>query len=513
MELQRDIATTTLIGWIALANCLVWAQGSTGALSGVVRDATGALLPGVSITAIHIESGLTRTVETNDSGDFQIPALPVGLYEVTIDKLDFKQQVRRGINLSVGQEAVLNLTMEVGNVEQRVTVTADTPIVNTTLNSTSGLITAAQIKDMPLNGRSFEQLLTLNAGTVNNTVHSGFSSFSVAGKRTETNRFMINGMDYIGDNPTGQYIAPQGSSGYLLGVDAVREYNVLGYTYGAEYGKRAGAQVTAVSISGTNQLHGAAFEYLRNNRLDARNFFSPTQGAPPFKRNQFGGSLGGPLIRNKMFVFGNYEGFRERLAVDTVAIVPSLQARQGRLPNASGVYVTVPNLVLGMLPFFRYWPEPNGEEALVNGLPTGTAYYRGNLSQKHDENFGLARYDYHISGVDFVSSHFTTSKGTATLPLLVFSGNGPQDLYTLGVQETHTFSPNVLNAAMFGYSHARAEGEVRPVEPFPDNLLFMKLATETIPAQSTSEPWRCRLAAAIVFSIRDRTSPRPMTYA
>src|SRR5207244_12597426 len=138
------------------------------------------------------------------------------------------------------------------------------------------------------------------------------SSFSVGGKRTETNRFTMNGVDYVGDNATGQYIAPQGASQQLLGVDAVREYNVLGETYGAEYGKRSGGQITVVTTSGTNRWRGSVFEYLRNSKFDSRPFFASSEGAPPFKRNQFGGSLGGPLRRDKMFIFGTYEAFPER---------------------------------------------------------------------------------------------------------------------------------------------------------------------------------------------------------
>src|SRR5206468_1023873 len=288
---------------------------------------------------------------TSENGGYSLPLLPVGPYELSANLPGFKPQVRRGINLSVGQDAVINLTLEVGGVAEKVTVTEEAPLVNTTVSSTSGLINEGQIKYLPLNGRSFEQLLTLNTGTVNNNLHSTGSSFSVGGKRTETNRFTMNGVDYIGDNATGQYIAPQGASQQLLGVDAVREYNVLGYTYGAEYGKRAGGQITVVTSSGTNEWHGSAFEYLRNSALDARNFFDYTDrdgdgkaDAAPFKRNQYGGSLGGPIIKDKMFIFGNYEGFRERLAQTSVAIVPNLQARQGRLPNASGQYAEVPNL-------------------------------------------------------------------------------------------------------------------------------------------------------------------------
>src|SRR6266853_6973946 len=187
-------AGTGIIGLIALGSCLVFAQGSTATISGVVRDATGAVLPGAIVTARHIESGLTRTGGTNESGDYKMPSLPVGPYELTVDLPGFRQQVRRGINLNVGEEAVVNLTLEVGAAAEQVTVTDEAPIVNTTLSSTSGLINEAQIKDLPLNGRSFDQLLTLNVGTVDNRSNIGaggnaWTSFSVAGKRPESNRF------------------------------------------------------------------------------------------------------------------------------------------------------------------------------------------------------------------------------------------------------------------------------------------------------------------------------------
>jgi Carboxypeptidase regulatory-like domain len=324
---------TGIIGLISLVNCMIFAQGSTAAISGVTRDTTGALVPGVSIAVKHIDSGLTRTDVTNEYGAYNMKLLPVGPYELTTDLLGFKQQVRRGINLAVGQDAVVNLTLEVGLAAEQVTVTEEVPLVNTTLSSTSGLITEQQVKDLPLNGRSFDQLLTLNVGISNNTSNigqgNGWTGFSVAGKRQETNRFLINGVDWVGGNSTGQFITPSGASGQLLGVEAVREYNVLEHTYGAEYGKRAGGQITVVTSSGTNQWHGSAFEYLRNSALDARNFFDQTIGAPPFQRNQFGGALGGPLKKDKLFLFGNYEGFRQRLALSSRAIVPRLALPSG----------------------------------------------------------------------------------------------------------------------------------------------------------------------------------------
>ncbi|PYS40363.1 MAG: TonB-dependent receptor, partial [Acidobacteria bacterium] len=391
---------------------------------------------------------------------------------------------------AVGQEAVVNLTLEVGSVAENVTVIEEAPLVNTTLSSTSGLITEAQIKDLPLNGRSFDQLLTLNVGTVDNRSNinnNAWTSFSVAGKRPETNRFIMNGVDYIGSNSTGQFITPSGSSGQLLGVEAVREYNVLQHTYGAEYGKRAGAQVTVVSSSGTNQWHGDAFEYLRNSALDARNFFDDTIGAPPFKRNQFGGALGGPLKKDKAFLFGNYEGFRERLAVSSVAFVPDALARQGLMPcyiantaaNACpdrSAYVPVTNLKTGMLPYANYfWPAPNGPELLTDGLPTGTAKAISNPKRKVREDFGLIRSDNTISSKDSFFVNFNMDDGDRASPPAdpVFVTLTTQRSYLLGLQETHVFSPKVLNIATLGYSRAWGTQVQAPAVPIPSNLVFL----------------------------------------
>src|SRR5216117_259101 len=365
-----------IIALIVSGNGLVFGQEFSATMSGVVHDANGGLVPGVGVTAKHIESGLTRTVITSETGSYRMPALPVGEYEVTAELSGFKQQVRRGITLVVAQEAVVNLTLDVGDLKDQITVTEETSLVNTTLSSVSGLVSQQQVKDLPLNGRSFNDLLLLNTNVNDNRANSAqrAPAFSISGKRQETNRWTINGMDYVGTNSQGTANAPNGMSDQLLGVEAVREYNVLGHSYGAEYGKRSGGQVTVVTSSGTNQWHGAAFEYLRNNKLDARNFFSSTEGAPPFKRNQFGGSLGGPIVRDKMFVFGTYEGFRERLNDDTTAIVPSAQARQGLIPcyldtaaacPNRGAYVPAPNLVPGILPFMRYWPAPMAPSCLT----------------------------------------------------------------------------------------------------------------------------------------------------
>jgi Carboxypeptidase regulatory-like domain len=485
---------TALVGLIALGSRTLHAQGFGAAITGAVRDTSGAGVPGAMVTAKHLETGLTRAVEVDATGNYRIGSLPVGEYELTAEGMGFQREVRRGVNLVVAQEAVVNITLQVGSIVQQVTVTEAAPLVNTTTTSTSGVISEQQIKELPLNGRSFDQLLTLNTGTVDNrsNINNGaWTSFSVAGKRPETNRFLMNGVDYIGSNSTGQFITPSGSSGQLLGVDAVREYNVIQHTYGAEYGKRAGAQVVVVSSSGTNQVHGALFEYLRNGSLDARNFFEDVKG--PFKRNQFGGEVGGPLKKDKAFLFGNYEGFRERWGVPNVAIVPDAQARLGNLPcniviPAAGcpnpaAYVVATNktgtMKPGMLPYANdFWPAPNGPELLdASGLPTGTAESIGNPLRSIREDFGLIRFDATISGKDSFSANFNGDDGRRGAPPAdpVFTTLTTQRAYLLGLQETHIFSSNVVNVVTLGFSRAWGTQVQVPASGYsiPASLIFL----------------------------------------
>src|SRR6266566_6299090 len=497
---------TAIVGLVALGICLVSAQGSTGTISGVVRDISGAVIPGVMVTAKHTESGLTRTALTNETGAYSVQFLPVGAYEITAELAGFKQQVRRGINLVVGQEAVVNLTLEVGTVAETVTVTGEAPIVNTTLASTVGLVNESQIKDLPLNGRGFDQLMAVAPGTVNYTsnVNLNGNFFSVVGRRPEENTFTINGVEYVGANSAGQPIGPAGSSGQTLGVDAVREFNLLQHSYGAEYGKRAGGHVVTVTSSGTNQLHGSVFEYLRNSALDARNFFDDRIGAPPFQRNEFGGSLGGPLKKDKAFLFGNYEGFQERLALSSVAVVPDLQFRQGLLPcylayptsvasscPDRGAFVPVPNLKQGMLPFANaFWPSANGNELVVPaglanaGLPTGTAYAISNPKQAIREDFGLTRFDYNASSKDSFSVNYLISDGDKIDPRADtnFTQISRARSQVVALQETHVFSSTFLNSFNGGFTRAFSPVSTAPAVPIPSNLAFI---TGRLPGQIT----------------------------
>jgi len=470
-----------IVATIALGTCPVFAQTSTATILGVVRDTSGALVPGVSITIKHTESGLTRSVVSSERGAYSVPLLPVGAYEISTTMPGFKQQVRSGVNLVVGQEAVVDLTLEVGGATEQVTVTEEAPLVNTTTSSTSGVITEQQVKELPLNGRSFDQLITLNVGVSNatsNTLDSGnWNMFSVSGKRPETNRFIINGIDWVGGNANGQYITPEGASRQMLGVEAVREFNVLTDTYSAEYGKRAGGQINIVTTSGTNQLHGSAFEYLRNSALDARNFFDQTIGAPPFKRNQFGGALGGPLKKDKMFLFGTYEGFQERLSRSSTSVVPGTCARQGLFPNAAGVCAAVTDLKPAMLKYANaFWPAPSTPDR-----PDGTAIAYANPPQKIGESLGIARFDQVISSKDSFYGNFTVDNGLRINP---WGGGGGGDpnfktvsdyiAKTLSLKETHVFSSSLVNIATVGYAGTYADSVNAPAVPMPADIAFLE---------------------------------------
>ena len=415
-------------------------------IKGVVTDPSGAPVPAATVTTKNTETGAARSAGTDDEGRYQIVWLPVGQYQVAVTKPGFEEAIRSGIRLVVGQEARVDLRLEVSTVQAEVTVTQDAPMVSTTTRDISGLVSEQQLKELPLNGRSYDLLLPLNPGIVNftwmKTGGTGISNsttgnnFAVSGNRPQQNLFLLNGVEFTGAAENN--MQPGGTSGMLLGVDAVREFNVQRDSYGAEFGKRPGGQVVIVTQSGTNQWHGTAFEFLRNNVLDAPNFFD--QGdAPPFRRNQFGASTGGPVQKDKTFLFGNYEGFRQSLHQTSATFVPDAASRAAAVPSVQ--------------PLLNLWPTPPA------GAPdfSGIAEVFGSPLQTIQEEFGTARADHIFSERDTLAGIYTIDDGrdfTAT-PLDSFSS----DVVTLREQvatleETHVFSPVLVNNARFGFSRA-----------------------------------------------------------
>jgi hypothetical protein len=435
----------------ALALCIsVFAPAAdaqtSASISGVVRDQSGGVIAGAVVTVRNLETMATRTTTSQSDGRYLVLALSSGPYDVSVTYPGFKA-FRQPVHLSVDQEAHVDLELYVAaaSVDPEI-VTDAAVVVNTSTSDISGLVTERQIKDLPLNGRSYDLLMPLNPGIVNFTSQktggTGISNsttannFAVSGNRPQQNLFLLNGVEYTGAAENN--MQPGGTSGMLLGVDAVREFNVQRDSYGAEFGKRPGGQVVIVTQSGSNQLHGALFEFLRNNKLDAPNFFDRGD-APPFQRNQFGASLGGPIQKEKTFIFGNYEGFRQHLHQTSVAFVPDLTSRAAAVASVQ--------------PLLNLWPTPTATDPDFSGI----AEVFSSPLQTIREDFGTVRADHIFSQRDTLGVIYTVDDGddfTAT-PLDPYSA----DVMALreqvvSLEETHIFSASLLNTARFGYSRA-----------------------------------------------------------
>jgi hypothetical protein len=436
----RVIALTFLLAAVAS----VHAQIVGGTIGGTVRDSSGAAVSRANITVKNLETGATRTLTTANDGLFSAPSVPVGEYSISVAHNGFQTQQRTGITLVVGQRLQFDFELGVSAVRQEVVVNASAGGVNTTTQQTAGLIDDRQVKQLPLNGRSYDELLTLNPATVNYTAERSGSigtsnssvgnMFAVSGRRPQDNLFLLNGIEYTGASLIN--VTPGGTSGQLLGVDAVREFNVATDTYGAAYGKRDGAQISVVTTSGTNRVHGTVYEFLRNSAFDARNYFD-AGSIPEFQRNQFGGALGGPVRANKLFLFGNYEGFRQNWGLSAVTLVPDNASRALAVPSVQ--------------PLLALWPVANGPE-----LGSGIAEAFSHPEQVIREDFGTTRFDDNLRTNDLFFAVYTVDDSSANTPTqnpLSWVAEGLRE-QVASVQEQHVFSAHLLNTARFGFSRA-----------------------------------------------------------
>jgi len=444
-------------------------QTTTATISGEVSDPNGAKIAGAKITATNVQTNIARSVNADEDGRFLISELALGPYEVLVEQQGFSRELRRGVVLTVGRDAVVNFNLKVGSITEQVEVSGDAPLVNTTTSEVSALVNERTIKELPLNGRDLFQLATLQIGVVNagslttEALNSGTGAvkMSINGGRINFNNFLYDGTSV---NEV-QNSTPGSVAGGFTGVDAVQEFQLLTNNYSAEFGGAGGGIINLVTKSGTNQMHGTAFEFLRNDKLDARNFFDTIDldgdgnaDVPPFKRNQFGGSLGAPIRKNKTFIFGAYEGLRQRLAETRTFFVPTPAAR---LTAAADVR-----------PYLDLYPLP------IDDTGQGLGRYLRSESGATNADFFLIRGDHNFSSKDNFFARYTFDDSDEVKPDHVISNSTlvARNQY-LGLGETHIFTPHLLNNLRFAFNRSRVFGDLVDVVPVPSSLFWVPGAT------------------------------------
>jgi hypothetical protein len=466
----------------------VHAQSANASLAGRVTDPGKAVIADAIVTLTNIGTNVSYVGRTNETGNYYVSNLPPGTYRMDVEKPGFKTLIKPGIVLYVQQALEIDFELALGPVTESVTVQGGAPLIESERSSVGNVVNEETILNLPLNGRDWTQLAVLEPGVISSSslqfsVQSSFergnrgfgAQMSITGGRPQQNSYRIDGInvnDYTNNGP--------GSvAGGSPGVDAIQEFSVVTANYDAEYGRTSGGVISAVTRSGTNQFHGDVYEFVRNSALDARNFFDPATIAP-FERNQFGASAGGPIHKNRTFVFANYEGLRQSLGVTNVNDVPSADARNGIIHNSDGTTstITVSPLVAPYLPF---WPLPN------NGLlsPGNTGLFSVNSNQVTSENFGTLRIDHNFSSNDSLDGSYQYDASNLTFPdalgnVLDGSNTGRQ---FVSIQESHIFSPQLLNVVRIGFNRSTAlnAGTLSAINPLAGELSLGALPGQFAP--------------------------------
>ncbi|MBI4464772.1 MAG: TonB-dependent receptor, partial [Acidobacteria bacterium] len=449
------------------------AQVTTGTIMGTVSDSTGAVIPGSSVTIRNVETGIIRTATTGAAGRYRVPQLGLGNYEITAESQGFQKSVRTGVTLTVGREATVDFSLQVGAVTEQVTVTGEAPLIETTNATVAALVDQQAMRDLPLLGRSYADLTAIQPGVISNmeitatgnvAVYSGGGSAtrrSIGGTRPSQSTYLLDGFE----SSTPSSGMPANSVlGEQLGVDAIREFSLLQSNFGAQFGRAAGGVVNAVTQSGTNDFHGTVFEFFRNEKMDAKGFFlDPRFSKPPYKRNQFGASLGGPIVKDRAFFFVNYEGVQVRAAETDVGSTITPEAWTGNitgcptgLSRCSQAQAIVTKKVTVNKDILEVWkpllPLPNGDY-LANGVGDFTSTPRWTAN----ENYGIGRVDYQLSENDSLFGRITKDRSFRVDHLTLktpepFTGFQVGGYILAALSETHVFSPTVINTARVGFT-------------------------------------------------------------
>src|SRR6202140_2532150 len=443
----------------------VQAQVAGGTITGTVGDSSGRVIANVAVSITNVATGINRTVTTNEDGLYIAPNLLPATYELTFTASGFRTDVRSGIELTVGATVTLNTTMQVGGSKETVQVQTEAPDVQLAPSDISAVVNATTVRELPLNGRSWTDLATLQPGVNRIQTQPDFSAgtargnrglgqqLTISGARPQQNNYRLDGIS-LNDYANG---APGIVLGGNLGVHAIQEFSVLTSNYSAEYGKTSGGVVNAVTRSGTNGFHGSVYEFLRNSALDAKNFFEAADAPKAsFRRNQFGGAIGGPIFKNKTFFFADYEGIRQAKGIANVDFVPSADARSGNLQSGP---VTVNPAVQKYLALY-----PVGT---CTGADVCQFVFSG--QQVVNENFVTTRIDHKFSEKDSLFGTYLYDKTPYSAPDS-FGNVGLSDLSVrqiVAVEETHSFTPTFVNAVRFGYNHERVDNDasVKAINP------------------------------------------------
>ena len=517
--------STAIVLYVILVICTVgtsqvYAQVAGATLTGTVKDASGAAIPNAQLSITNTATGVSRSVTTDSTGFYTAPNLLPGVYDVSVSSQGFATSVLTGINLTVGAQQALNPTLRVGQVNQKVVVTTEAPAVELASSAVTGVVEAPTVVGLPLNGRSWTDLASLQPGVsgVETQVAFGDSGrgnrgfgaqLSISGSRPQQNNYRLDGIS-INDYANG---GPGSVLGGNLGVDAIEEFSVITSSYSAEYGKTSGGVVNAISRAGTNQFHGSAFEFIRNNALDARNFFDPAQ-IPAFHRNQFGASAGGPIHKDRTFFFAAYEGIRQDKGVGREDVVPSLAARglmaDGKTPTAAvlcsipqpggcsphppdySAYTNPPNnftpnpdpttgIDKSMLAWLGMYPLPIGpRDAPIGNGDVSSFNFTGHRVVRED--YFTVRGDHHFSDKDsiFATYMFDRTPFTTDEPLGVVLLGAITKRQIVAVEETHTFNPRFVNTVRLGFNRDYVNNNV-PVKAL--NPLAGDTSLATVPGQ------------------------------
>jgi len=469
-----------------------FAQETTATLRGVVVDASQSVVSGAKVAVTNTETGLRHSASTTVDGAYVVPLLPAGSYQMEVEASGFQRYLRKGITLVVNQQAVVNVELSVGAISETVTVNEEASPVNTVRGATGQVMGTTATEQLPLNGRNYLQLGTLQAGVAPTEGLSiaqftpaslpGLQTFSVNGLRPQSNNFLLDGAD----NNDGV----MGAAASVPSPDALEEFRILTSTYSAEYGRGGGAIVNVLTRSGTNDFHGTAYDYLRNSFFDARNFFSPS--VPTLTQNQFGGTFGGPVRPNRTFFFASYEGFRNKQGVMASATVLSMAQRNGDFSGAGAkpkdptTGQPFPN---NLIPSSRISPIARSILALVPAPNSGTSGLISTVNGDTNSDQFLLRGDQVVSSRNTLSARYFYQNATVANP---FTSPPPvnvpgfpfADDFTFQnaiVTDTHTFQPNLLNEARLNLSRTQMLNNHPAYQIAPSSLGFSYPGATNIP--------------------------------